>query len=647
MISTLFLLLILLSGSLLAAVRFQRRFESMIPVTCIGIVLILFLFGLMGQLLWGVYAVIAAALGIYIYVGCLCLTAPPSEQAEYRSRLARNLFTPGLLIFLAYFCFFYLCDFNLQATITDEFTHWMYCVKTTTYLNDFSTNPASYSNFPSYPPGMCLFQYFFQKIYLLTKPGMPFSEWRAYLAYQILMVSLGMPFLQRLSFRRPLEMLLNASVLLFIHLPFFFGYNFAGVMIDTFVGTAAGYTFAMVLLGDDSDRLMPISVSMYCVILVLSKDVGMFFACFAGIAYLLKGLFLQPVRKSPSGPVHRCRSLLLAGLPLFSTLMAKLLWKVKVVTSGCYIQFNNRIDLLSYTKMFFLHNDSTYRQTVVDRFKEAFFSFRVLYYPVPVTYFFAFCVITLLLILAIWSLIRRGFPKGATVSTAVLLFLCLCVYIYSMGATYVYNFTETEALELASYDRYIRMSFLAVWIVVWLAFCRLISQIKAPVRSALWIIVCLTALCAVTPVHDVLAFITRDDVGQSYIIRRQFTPLTELLKDNCGEDDKIYLICQENVDNAALIMRMNAYPTHLSSSLGERFGPEDTRIDGVQFRNVSPADWWSCLCPNYDYVAIFTADDYFLNTYADLFEDSAEIGDNTLFRVDPEKGVLVKCAPLS
>lgn len=647
MISTIFLLLILLSGSFLGAVRFHRRFETIIPITCIGIVLVLFLFGLLGQMLLGVYAVIAAALGIYVYVGCLCLIAPPSERKEHRGRLARNLVTPGLFIFLAYFCFFHLCDFNLQATVTDEFTHWMYCVKTTTYLNDFSTNPAAYSAYPSYPPGMCLFQYFFQKIYLMTKPGMPFSEWRAYLAYQILMVSLGMPFLQRLSFRRPLEMLLNASIPLFIHLPFFFGYNFAGVMIDAFVGAAAGYSFAMVLLGNDSDCLTPISISMYCAMLVLSKDVGVFFACFAAMAYLLRGLFLLPARKSPSEPRKKFRHFLLVGLPLFSTLMTKLLWKIKVVTSGCNIQFNNKIDLLSYTKMFFLHSDSTYRQAVVDRFKEAFFSFRILYYPVPVTYFFAFCLITLLLALAVWGLIRRGFPKGATVSTALLLFLCLCIYIYSMGATYVYNFTEKEALELASYDRYIRMSFLAVWIVIWLAFCRLISQIKSPVRSALWVMVCLTALCAVTPVHDVLAFITRDDVGQSYIFRRQFTPLTELLKDNCGEGDRIYLISQSDVYLARLVMRLNTYPAHLSSSLGERFGPEDTRIDDIQFWNVSPADWWSCLCSNYDYVAILAADDYFINTYAALFEDAAEIADNTLFRVDSDKGVLVKCAPLS
>ena len=310
MISLFLTLLILLSGSLLGAVRFHRRFEEIIPITCIGIVMILFLFGLLDHLLWGVYAGIAAAVGIYGYVAFLCL------RKEHRASLARNLFTPGLLIFLVCFCFYLLGDFNLRATVTDEFSHWMYCVKTTTYLDDLSTNPAAYSSFPSYPPGMCLFQYFFQKIYLLAKPGMPFSEWRAYLAYQLLLVSMAMPFLRQLSFKRPLELLLSAAIPVFIHLPFFFPWNFTGVMIDAFVGAAAGYTFAMVLLGDDFDPLTPAYLCLYCAMLVLSKDVGLFFACFASIAYLIRRLW---------GLKNR-REVLVMGLPLIASLLAKLLW---------------------------------------------------------------------------------------------------------------------------------------------------------------------------------------------------------------------------------------------------------------------------------------------------------------------------------
>lgn len=630
MISLFLTLLILLSGSLLGAVQFHRRFEEIIPITCIGIVLILFLFGLLDHLLWGVYAVIAAAVGIYGYVAFLCL------RKEHRASLARNLFTPGLLIFLGCFCFYLLGDFNLRATVTDEFSHWMYCVKTTTYLDDLSTNPAAYSSFPSYPPGMCLFQYFFQKIYLLAKPGMPFSEWRAYFAYQLLLVSMAMPFLRQLSVKRPLELLLSAAIPVFIHLPFFFPWNFTGVMIDAFVGAAAGYTFAMVLLGNDCDPLTPAYLCLYCAMLVLSKDVGLFFACFAAIAYLIRRLW---------GLKNR-REVLVMGLPLIASLLAKLLWKLEVDFSGCVVRFHNKIDFLHYTKMFFLGGDSTFRQTAVDRYKDAFSTFRILYNPIPVTYFAAFCVVTLMLALLVWGLIRQGSPKRATISTAVLLLLSLCVYIYSMGATYVYNFGESEALELASYDRYLRMAFVSVWIVLWLSLCQLISHMASLRRATLCAAAGLAVLLAVTPISDALLFITRDDVEQSFARRGQFIPLTERIEDTCDPGDRVYLVCQEYVEDAALIMRFNVYPAKLNASpFGVCFEPTGMDTGGVSDRAVSADSWWDCLDADYDYVAILNADDYFVDTFGVLFEDPSQIGANTLFRVDHEKGLLVICDP--
>lgn len=629
MISLFLTLLILLSGSVLGAARFDRRFEEIIPITCIGIVLTLFVFGLLNHLLWGVYAVIAAALAMYGYAAFLCL------QKEHRVSLLRNLITPGLFLFAGCFCFFLLGDFNLRATITDEFSHWMYCVKATTYLDDFCTNPASYALFPSYPPGMCLFQYFFQKLYLLAEPEMPFSEWRAYLAYQVLMVSLAMPFLRRLSFRRPMELLLNGWVVLFIHLPFFYGYNFAGVMIDTFVGAAAGFTFAMVLLGDDNHPLTPAYVSLYCAMLVLSKDVGLFFACFAAIAYLVRRLWRLRSR----------RDCLLTVLPLASALLSKLLWKWEVVTSGCKVVFGGKVDYLGYAKLFFLGGGNAFQQSVVDSYKEAFFTFPI-HYDLRITYFAAFCVIAVLLPLIAWGLIRKGCPKGPTISTAALVMLSLCLYIFFMGTTYVYTLGEQEAMELASYDRYMRMAFLSVWIVIWLGVCRLICLTESPVRSAAFAAVGLAALIAVTPVLDAFLFITRDDVEQSYCLRGQFMPLTDQIEDTCAPGDRIYLVCQEFIPISTLIMRLNVYPANITSPpLGARFGSEHTESDGFPILTLSASDWWDALDKDYDYVAILTPDDYFTDTCGVLFEDPSQIGEDTLFRVDHEKGLLARCTP--
>ena len=45
-------------------------------------------------------------------------------------------------------------------------------------------------------------------------------------------------------------------------------------------------------------------------------------------------------------------------------------------------------------------------------------------------------------------------------------FLQLVFYIYSLGATYVSNFSEYEAVRLASYQRYMNISYLVAAIVL-------------------------------------------------------------------------------------------------------------------------------------------------------------------------------------
>lgn len=637
MIFYLLTLLILLSGSLLGAVRFQRRFEEILPLTCIGIVLILFLFGLMDHLLWGVYAVVAAVLGIYAYAAFLCLGSAPC-----RAGLVRNLLTPGLVIFLGFFCLFALCDFNRLASVWDEFSHWMYCVKTTTYLNDFSTNPAAYSGFPSYPPGMCLFQYFFQKLYQLAKPGMPFSEWRAYFAYHILMVAPAFPFFRKLSFRKPVSILLGGALLFVLPLTFY-EQAYARIYIDVFLSMLAGFAFAAVLLDRDSDSLTALQLSAYCAMLVLSKDVGLFFACFAGIAYLAGRLCVLLSRENR--PSFRPAALLPAGLPLASALVTKLLWKWEVVTSGCRVRFDGKIDFLQYTQMFFLKNDDTYRQESVNRFKEAFFTFCLPCRFEGITCFMVFCLLTLLLSLAAWRLISKDFPKSATIVTAVILFASVCVYVYSLGASYVYKFTQREALELASYDRYIWMPFLVLWVVIGMAAFWLISHRESEKQALLLSLCCLTVVAAITPLRQVFDYLTQETINTAYDTRSPFFPLAETIGEFCEEGDDVYLICQGFNDFAPLVIRTVAYPARYSSDLGPRFGSEADSTPNFAVSKVTAEEWRECLLSKYEYVAVFRTDDFFTDTYGVLFEDPSQIADDTLFRVDPERGLLIRCTP--
>ena len=185
-------LAVLLSGSVFAAARFGRKFEEILPVTCMGFVLVLFLFGAVGLLNAGVYAVLLLAVCFWAY-GLWSLVKRRGKQ------LVKSMITPAFAIFCVLFALLMLGDYGMLSTGWDDFSHWQLCVRKMMVLNDFAANPASGIYYQSYPPAMALFQYFFQKLRYLLDSEPVFSEWRLFLAYQVLMIAPAMPFFRELS----------------------------------------------------------------------------------------------------------------------------------------------------------------------------------------------------------------------------------------------------------------------------------------------------------------------------------------------------------------------------------------------------------------------------------------------------------------
>jgi len=109
---------------------------------------------------------------------------------------------------------------------------------------------------------------------------------------------------------------------------------------------------------------------------------------------------------------------------------------------------------------------------------------------------------------------------------------------------------------------------------------------------------------------------------------------------NAGE--KVFLVCEGSSGWERLVMRYELRPYTLSDksgSIGRPFYDGD-----IWTRDVSPEQWFDELTgENCAYVQLFTINDYFSDTYGDLFEDN-EVEEYTLYRVDADRHVLVKCA---
>ncbi len=189
--STVFMLLA--SGSVFGVSFFEKKFEEVLPITCMGISGILFIFGMFGMLKIGFWLIFAALIALVLI--SLLNTIIKKDFLQF----VKGFFTPAFFIFSFLFFIICLCNRGKLAAHTDEFSHWVDSVKTMFLLDDFITNENSHSLFKSYPPIMALFQYFFQRVNALIFRSNDFVEEKVYVAYQVFVVSLILPFFKMLN----------------------------------------------------------------------------------------------------------------------------------------------------------------------------------------------------------------------------------------------------------------------------------------------------------------------------------------------------------------------------------------------------------------------------------------------------------------
>ena len=153
-----FFFLCLSALSAWCAARWERSFEDMLPISCGGILCILFCAGMLGGLKAGV------VLGMAV-CGLLWLLSLRGMSGGGFGRFRRAFFTPGFFLFLLFQMLFAFCLWGKLFDKTDELTHWGDIVRILCNLDAFGTAPGSNAQYASYPPGMALMQYFLQKLH--------------------------------------------------------------------------------------------------------------------------------------------------------------------------------------------------------------------------------------------------------------------------------------------------------------------------------------------------------------------------------------------------------------------------------------------------------------------------------------------------
>ena len=622
------------SGSVFAAAYWQKRYEEILPVTCTAMVMVMFLSGIMRHLLWGAFLVCGLALALY--------AAAAVRIWKKRAWLdtVKCTLTPAFVLFAILYLLLAYWNRDKMAALWDEFSHWMDIVKVTTLLDDFGTNPAAHSLFQSYPPGVTLFQYMMQKLNgWLT--GTPMSEWKAYFAYQIFAMSFLMPFLRGLQFKKPV-LAIGSMTVLFLCPMLFYPEYYISIYVDPFLGIVLGAGLAALFLHRDRSASSVLHLASCCAMLVLAKDAGMLFACFLAGAFVLVSWLDAPDKRAASIPakIRACGGVICATLVPYS------LWKLHLELTGAEQIFSGPYDMGRIASVL-LGRDDTYLTDVWHNFIGAFFNRTVSLNSTGLSpTYFTLCLMLMAALGAVMVFFRK--KKLVTGRRSILLLTTtgalFVVYVLGIAFTYIDRFAMHEALGLASFERYLHIVYLGVWVFLVLLLVSALQELRLGHNVAAAVVT--AAAFLMTPTASLHHYVTRAYVADSQALRAQYDELAEKIDLYVPEDAAMTFVSQEDAGFDYYALRYITRPHTLANwggninswSVGVPFFEGD-----VYTYIIFAEEWQRIVVDNYDYVAIHRLNDYFHEYFSIAFANPDELRENEVYRVNKETRLLELC----
>ncbi len=627
MIPAILFFLVLIAPPLYLAVNRGKRFEETIALTTGGMILFMYVLGIVGLLKASVYLILGATAILLI------LSAyPVFRQGKHFLKPLTSFFTPAALAFFLIYLFLLYVHYDRLLHEYDEFTHWGDVVKAMCHIDAFATSPLSHSIFQNYVPGMAIFQYLFEKLAMIF-PGGIFVDWRLYFAYHLLTVIFLLPFFTVRKWRWFIPAFL---LILFTAVTpaFFETQSLTSIYVDGFLGLLAGVGFAAMFL-QKSSNWKAAHILVICALLVLVKDVGMLFAVTLAAAFL--------IAEWPLHRENRKKKLIITGLTVAAVALPKILWEISIqVNHATSMKFRQGIDLGTLFRVITGQETTGYAAEIgsvaVNRLLTGVVGFHgpievQLSYPV-------LAAILMALLIVAWLFWNRQDPEGKSRHRAAAVGVMVTFALYCIGMPLLYMFLLSSDKTLVSFDRYMGIVLTCLMVMI----CLLAAAWMQ--KSPKWMIVGVGAcvlIGAMTLNPAILGkYLNRESVSDQYYVQGRFdTFVREMNEITGGEEKHVWIIAQESVGTEFWPLRYSIRPANGEINVGFSISDHTQSLyPGDIWTIIIPAEEWREKLKDYDYVMIWEADDIFREDYAALFANPADIDNRTIFAVNHETDLL-------
>lgn len=574
---------ILITFATMLSIIFKKRIEETMPISIVGIILLIFLAGLLDNLKIG--AIIVQILTI-IQLIFILITILKKDKDGIKEILGRIL-TPGLLIYTLLFIVNVIINQGRIFEDYDEFNHWAVIIKNMFIYNTYGTNPETIVRFNEYPPFTAVFQYLFlavQKVY---------SEDTVIIAQNVLYLSIIIPITKKIKWDKSALKILTAIPLI-IFMPMILYKNFfLNILVDGILGIMFAYTIYSAY-EDDSSIFKTLKILAGTIMLCLTKTSGLGLAVLALIIILIKIIIDR--KKDKSKFKSSIKSLIVICV---ITAILTSIWYIKVNNAQKRWDFSkyvnaeedrqNSSDILkSFTMSVFMRQDITTKQLTV------------------------FAVMILLIGLQIYS-IKKVKNKNFTYY-AIAMLVSIPIYLISLAITYMTIFENIEGTMLTCFDRYTSTILLAT--LCFNAFAMFDIKTKFSVE----LIVIASIIITLMPIDNIYTQYIR---GKNYVktsnTNRDIYTKIEKYKDKLNANDKILYMAGDKA-NIEYLKAMNEYVMM------------PVKIQNMISGNYESAEKFKKVIERYDYVFVYRTNTDTVDNIKECFE-GGKIQRDTLYRV--------------
>lgn len=638
------LLITILSGASFISYVFKRKTEETIIISLLGIIAILYIFGLLNLLKYGRYVVLLIynLLGIYV----LAKKIKDKELKEY----INNFFTVGTNIFIILYIVFAITTFNKMFTIWDEYTYWSIASKNMYYSNSFLMSNSSTVAIGLYPPNPTVLQYFFCKVIGMYSQGIELFTLNI----------LGFAFLIDIFHNFKVKNFITIITTLFaiICIPNIFcdQYFYITIYADAILGIIIGYMLYKMYFSK-CDTFKMFSMIIIAINISLIKSTGiivLLILCLCMLIYYIvvsiyeqkikiKNIIRNSVYKKE---IYLLIIMLLVGILTYSS------WNV-------YTSHNSEL------------RDEIYKIEDEENLSKSYdgdpitYLFKAIYYTCfkgygktdnmnedikslgSFSYDFldkdyysskpfnmsvsTWIVITIISSIVIYNLLCDENEKKKFLISTICVHFSELLYIIFLQVAYMLVFANREGIVHNSLQRYLGTYLLAVVIYLVFAFINYINNDKIKFTNSKFVIVaCL--IFVFTPMSQIFnATITSGayNISKKELLSNEINRANYVIS-KVREEEKIYVINQ-TVSKDSYGLRFRYFVTPIKTSNVYSFSDTD-EFDNKYLKLKEE------LFYKYDYVYMVQTDEYFNNFYKKIFKNDT-ITEWTLYKINKANGI--------